>query len=58
VIYIELIDFKGDFIRMTFAGTPWKRSRKGLLETWVYVDQDWNDKFSILPAPLFSEWFE
>ena len=54
---IELIDFKGDHVALTFTGA-YKTSRRGLVETWCYADQDWNHKFAILPIPLFTEWWE
>lgn len=54
---IELIDFKGGYVVLTFSGA-YKTSRKGLVETWCYADKDWSEKFSILPIPLFTEWWE
>ena len=54
---IALIDFKGDPIEITFVGS-YKTSRKGLVETWCYVKQDWNPKYTRLPFPVLTEWFE
>lgn len=54
---IEFADLKGDYIHMIFTRT-WKQSEKGLWEQWVYVDQDWNPKFAVLPIPCFSEWWD
>lgn len=53
---IELIDFKGDPIKIVFAGN-WHTSRKGLVEMWCYAEQEWNPKYTRLPFPIFTEWF-
>jgi len=57
VTYIELIDHKGDYIQITFAGV-YRTSRKGLVEQWCYVDQDWQPKYWQLPFPVFTEWWD
>ncbi len=54
---IELIDFKGDYTRLLFAGV-WEKGERGLYEIWCYAEQAWTDKYSMLPIPLFSEWWE
>lgn len=53
---IELIDCKGAPIKIVFAGR-YKTSRKGLVEMWCYVEQDWNPKYSRLPFPIFTDWW-
>lgn len=54
---IELLDFKGDYMELTFAG-EWIRSRKGLWEMECYAKHDWNEWYTALPMPLFSEWWD
>ena len=53
---ISLIDFKGDPIEIYPCGS-YKTSRRGLVESWCYVKQDWNPKYSRLPFPIFTDWW-
>ena len=53
---IELIDFKGDRVELTFTGV-YKVSRKGLTEVWVYAVKDWLPKCWKIPVPVFTDWW-
>ncbi len=54
--YIELLDWKGGQILITFTG-GYKTSDRGLVETWVYADKSWLPKFCAIPLPVFTDWF-
>lgn len=57
MVEIELIDFKGDYIKILFP-CAYKISRAGLIEQWCYVEQDWEPRYTNLPFPVFTDWWD
>lgn len=57
MVEIELIDFRGDYMRIMFT-CVYKMSRRGLVEMWCYVEQSWHDGYWQLPFPIFTEWWD
>jgi len=53
----ELIDFKGDYMKILFTGA-YKIGRRGLVEQWCYVEQSWHHGYWKLPFPVFTAWWE
>lgn len=54
---IELIDLKGDYVKLMFPG-QWVKNRFGMWVGWMYAEKDWLLSYWQLPIPLFTEWWE